>query len=377
MSVRYRSKAHLIVIATVVHITLGSLLLLSNLCASAQTRFMETKATGDQRGEPELVICTQNLKNYSIADAAMTGQSERKRDQHRALIARFVRAKCDVIAVQEVIGRYQKNAERVLQALGRALANRTNRSDIYLTGESNDKFLKLGFLIAADRASVIATASYADVVLPKFSSDEKPRNFSRGPLEVTLDVKGRGNSSSRKVVLVNMHFKSRRGGSRDAGKLEFEIVRMQEAETLRRVLESRHPTAFEHESEVVVVLGDRNSHFDTASAKILNGSVPLKYFLGSGTCRLSKRGVPLCKPNAMEPAKLFSVLTNDKDLRGLPGTYVKKNIASWIDDILISQPALSLAWETVGSEGDYDSGLVTEYRDASDHALAYVVLNWG
>ena len=127
---------------------------------------------------------------------------------------------------------------------------------------------------------------------------------------------------------------------------------------------------------ILLVLGDRNSNFDSASAKILDGILSLKQFQGSAPCRLSKRGAPLCKAGAAQPQKLFSVLTSDPRTKERQGTYHYKGIYSWIDDILMPASALPFAWEGPTSTGKYDSGVLYEPSAASDHALIWVRLNW-
>ena len=38
--------------------------------------------------------------------------------------------------------------------------------------------------------------------------------------------------------------------------------------------------------------------------------------------------------------------------------------------------SLPFAWKTAFSEGEYDSGVIYTPKNASDHALVYVKLNW-
>jgi hypothetical protein len=91
---------------------------------------------------------------------------------------------------------------------------------------------------------------------------------------------------------------------------------------------------------------------------------------------LSKRGVPLCKKDQRRAQKLFSVLTQGAAIKKHPGTYSYKNSYSWLDDILVPQETLPVAWTAATSDGDYNAGVVYSPAEASDHALVYVRLNW-
>ena len=151
---------------------------------------------------------------------------------------------------------------------------------------------------------------------------------------------------------------------------------MEMSEGLRRVLEMRHKDAFASGESILVALGDRNSNFDVASARILEGSLSLSSFGEKGPCRLSKRGVPLCVAESELPRRLFSVLTSNAASTTYPGTYLYKGEYSWLDDIIMPAESLRYAWQTAFSEGVYGSGLIATPEEASDHALVYVALNW-
>jgi hypothetical protein len=151
---------------------------------------------------------------------------------------------------------------------------------------------------------------------------------------------------------------------------------MEMSEGLRRLVESRHKESFASGESILMLLGDRNSNFDVASARILEGSLVLSSFAEKGPCRMSKRGVPLCAAQTELPRRLFSVVTSNESLKGLPGTFVYKGEYSWLDDILMPAESLRFAWRTAYSEGEYDSGVVSTPKDASDHAMVYTKLNW-
>ena len=335
---------------------------------------------GDPRGVPDLIICSQNLKLFGTFDTmsrANPGFTRQTYDQKVAdLVARFVGAKCDIVAVQEVIGKTPLDGEAALAILADRWRTRTNRFFKVMTAPPSEGSMTNGFIVALDRANVLQSLQYGRVQLPKIWSRQKPRLFSRPPFEVQLSVKSRDSDIVKTISIVNFHFKSKRGGQDDPTGLEWETYRMEMSEGLRRVLEMRHKDAFASGESILVTLGDRNSNFDVASARILEGSLSLSSFGEKGPCRLIKRGVPLCIAESEMPRRLFSVLTSNAGVSTYPGTYSYKGEYSWIDEIALPAESLRYAWQTAFNEGEYASGVIYEPEGASDHALVYVKLNW-
>ncbi|MBX7139051.1 MAG: hypothetical protein K1X83_13840 [Oligoflexia bacterium] len=346
----------------------------------AQSRTNILDPLEDPRGKPELTICSQNLNNYGLMNdvrGRLPGFSESDlARKEQALISRFVSQGCDVIALQELLTKNEEGGSAALARLAGLLRRSTNRIFDYRAGSSHDPLSRVGFLVAADRASILNVVSFDNVELPKLSDKQKPRDFSRGPLELQLGVKGRDGSSSKTVTLINLHFKSKRGAKDDPTQLEWETWRMEMAEAVRRLYETRHARALTRGDTILVVLGDRNSNFDTASAQILEGALTLKNFKEQGPCRLSKRGVPLCQAGALRPQKLFSVLRLDPETRQQHGTFKLDDIYSWLDDILMPAESLRYAWMHYDREGDFDSGVLYGETVASDHAMVWTRLNW-
>jgi endonuclease/exonuclease/phosphatase family metal-dependent hydrolase len=346
--------------------------------SAAQMRTNVLVDEDDPRGGPELVICSQNLDNYGVFGLVrqkVSGATEESQAaKEAALVKRFAETKCDVIAVQEVLARDEVEAETILKGLALRLQHRTNRFFEVKGGASRDGVLHVGFLVARDRAYISDYLSYAKVELPKINPAQRPRFFSRGPLEIQIEVKGRGESLRRMVALINFHLKSRVG--RDPAGLEWETYRMEEAEAIRRIVENRHARAFASPETILVLLGDRNDNFDVASARILQGMLSLRNFQDKGPCRLSKRGVPLCLQGTSTGERLFSPLLLDPRTKLRPGTFEAKGVYSWLDDILLPQESLRYAFATADATNEYDTGVVYEPKEASDHALVYVKLNW-
>lgn len=372
----YWARGALIVVAVFALVVLGQ--------AQQETRKIKKAKvfTVDPRGEPELTVCSQNLQQYKVEPdkrsliGVVTPLDMIERE--RALVKRFVDAKCDVIAVQEILAKSEEAAELALRHLSNQLKKRTNRSYDVRSGPSNDHMLRLGFIVATDRADVVNVTSYVKTELPRTEKRQRARYFPRGPLEIQLDVKPNGEASFKKTVnLVNLHFKSKAGKVADPTGLEWETYRIEMAEAIRRIVERRHTSSFTSGETLLVLLGDRNANFDVATAKVLEGSITLGHFQGeSPACRLSKRGVPVCRPGSTRPQRLFSALTADPQTKLLPGTFMFKGVYSWLDDILMPAETLRFATARADSSGDWTSGVVYDPGDASDHALVWTTFNW-
>ncbi len=350
------------------------------LRGEAQLRVPAGVEGTDPRGPAELTVCTQNLENYGSYEDSARRKTGLTIDEYRikeaALAERIRKTGCDVVALQELVGKSEQIGAKALDRLIKEVNRRSGRFFDFRVAPSNDPNLRNAFLVARDRAEIVNTLSYAKVELPKTSLRQKQRFFSRGPFEIQLMVKPRGGGSAKNVTLVTFHFKSQGGKTVDPAALQWETYRMEMAEALRRIVETRHAPSFGSGETLLVLLGDRNSNFDMASARILEGTVTLKDFQGQGVCRLSKRGVPLCAAGSFSPQRLFSVLTADPQTKQMTGTYRMKGVYSWLDEITVPAETLRYAWTRFDSEGDYNAGVVNDPKQASDHAMAFVRLNW-
>lgn len=335
---------------------------------------------GDPRKSTELTVCSQNLENFgNFQDSkARIGELSLSQynDKNAGLVRRFIVADCDVIAVQEVLGKTEEIALAALSSLAEALTKESGRPFEARISPSGDGTIRNGFLIGLDRSEVVNLISYSKIELPKINDTQKGRIFERAPLELQILVKGKEEAESRIVTLLNFHLKSRSGAAGDPTGLQFETVRMEMAESLRRLIDLRHSDSFSDSSKILVVLGDRNTDFQMAAARILEGSLALADFRSDGPCRLSKLGVPICKTEQRRPQKLFSPLLLDPETKGVAGTYYYQESASWIDDILLPQASLRHAQTSVFNQDNYDSGTVSKPKIASDHSLVFTRLNW-
>lgn len=341
----------------------------------------EILAKDDPRGPPELTLCSQNLNN--LGDYALTKQrldNSMSIATYNAKVAglakRMIKGGCDVIAVQELLGTTEDAAIQNLRRIADVLHYQTGRVFDVIVGNTNDPISRVGYLLASDRVELLAQVSYNRVELPKILPKERPRYFLRGPLEIQLSVRGREGSKSKIFTVVNFHLKSKGGRERDPAELEWETYRMQMAEAVRRIVESRHERSFASGETLLALVGDRNSNFDSASNEILSGSLTLDDFKLKGGCRLSKRGVAFCQKDKHRPHRLFSLLQGDPQTSVLTGTFHMRNVYSWLDEILVPQETMRFAWENYAEEGDYTSFVIAEPPDVSDHALVGAVFNW-
>jgi len=329
--------------------------------------------------KPRFTVCSQNLKNYGplnivksrVKDATPASLAA----QEKALVSRFMGAQCDVIAVQEIVGKTDSEALTSLNQLASALTSASGREFTTVIASTGDGFIRNGMLLAKDRTTLLQAITYQNVELPKLMAQQKPRFFERPPLEVQIEA--RLANETKLITFVVYHLKSRANAKGDATALSWETYRMEMAEALRSIVLNRHKESFQTGNSLLFVLGDRNANFDLATAKILEGQVTLNDFRVDGPCRLSKRGVPICKiDTTKKEQKLFSVLTLDPETKLLPGTFVYKQEFSWLDDISVPAPALAFARAEDANEGNYDSFVVRTFDKASDHALVGVRLQW-
>ncbi len=359
-------------------------LCIGGLCSAgaalAQTRANLEAFDDAPERVPQLTVCSQNLQmygRYSEVRSKLRGVSEQAyRDKEIALVHRMVSARCDVIAVQEIISRTDERGEEVLKLFADALKKGSGRTFIGKVGSSNDEGMRNAILVAADRGSIENVVSYHRAELPKLSEDQKPRFFGRGPLEMQIAIKPRGEGKRQILTVVNFHFKSRAGGGDDPSGLGWETYRMEMAEALRRIIIERHKDSLGGSGGILVVMGDRNTDFDSATAKLLDGTLALSDFQTGAPCRLGKRGTPLCQGNVAKAPILTSVLTLDPETKLMGGTYRLGKRQFWLDDILLPSATLGYAWKSDLKEGDFDSELVFTPEEASDHALVLARLYW-
>ena len=262
-----------------------------------------------------ITVCTQNLQLYALPDGGKSALLYQEREE--ALLQRFIRASCDIIAVQELVG-----GDAALQRLLTLLNLKRNVRYKGIIGVGNDTFQKTGFIVNSERLKVLKINQHDDIWLPRLTDKQRPRAMLRAPLEILLQKrKGIGTP----ITIINIHLKSKHRAQDDPARLGWEGARVEAAEYLRRIAEKRKGD--------LIILGDRNSGESSASAAILNGRRHLADLEG---CIILKKGILTCRG---KPRKnlLINALKINKKLDGFPGSYVYKNKPEWIDSILINR----------------------------------------
>lgn len=347
---------------------------------SAQTRTNIEVLDDPGARRPQVTICSQNLQMYGryteVRSRLGNLSVEEFREREAGLVRRMVSARCDIVAVQELVARTDDKADEVVALFAQALRRGSGRVFDGKAGFSNDEGLRNGILVARDRGAIENVVSYHRAELPKLSEDQKPRFFGRGPLEAQIRIQPRGEAASELLTIINFHFKSRAGSADDPTGLGWETYRMEMAEALRRIVLERHRASMSGGGGIVVLAGDRNADFDSATAKILEGVLELEDFKTGAPCRLGKRGTPLCQAGRTRAPLLSSTLTLDPEVFLLGGTYQFGARKFWLDDILLPSAATGFGWTSATQEGDFDSGVIAEPEGVSDHALVYTRLYW-
>lgn len=342
--------------------------------------FKPFKQVKQEVAQKRVTVCTQNLENFGILKVAVTREPELTQEgletKLDSLVRRFKSADCDVIAVQELLGD-QDQATTALESLIAAIKTLTYRTFAYTLGDTNE-LSRVAYLYAEDKFEYLNHVSYNNLALPKLIPEDKELSYDRPPLELQLKSKY---SDGFLLTLINFHFKSKRHGWKDPAGLNYETVRMQMAEGLRRMVAFRHRD-LDSPNSVVMMLGDRNSHYDSASSRLLTGDLSINAFRTSH-CRVGQRGIPYCKEPALEKGEevgyeskplFFSPIILDPQISKLPGSYTYQNISYFLDDILVANAALPLLLTDRKRLGDYNVGLTNKFQLASDHAMLWARL---
>ena len=303
-----------------------------------------------------ITICSQNLSNFGFVETVRKRAKKTSTElssQRKSLVNNFVKGDCDLIATQEVISKNPKEAEEVLKLLGTDLEKRLNQSFQVISGKSNDPLSKLGYIFRSDLFKLKSTKSYSDYLLKKLTKLEKNRYFSRGPLRIDLDIQGQDLG----LTLFNFHFKSVASyHSFDSSNYKFEFDRIQMAAGLYEITTdfSRYQP-----ERIIVLLGDRNSDADSASAKVLSGELSISHFQ-ERICHLTKSLKPSC-PQELKRYDYFTSIFKD-----LNPTLTSTKFRL-IDDILVPT-SFAKHFQNSLNQKFFAKQLVIN-KDASDHPL--------
>ena len=330
----------------------------------AETTSPDAKAGGEPISS--LRICSQNLFRF--------GEIKRRRKpakQKQYLVKRMKKARCDIIALQEVIGESRSEALSIIAPLAESLQKATKREFAAYAAEENAGNMRNGFLVAADIGRVQSVASWHRQALPRLQVLGPPRRWHRGPLALHIALAGA--KGPQDLLVVSMHLKSKYEHWKDPSGTSYEIERMESAEALREL--SLKKAQELGPKTTLIVLGDRNSQIFSASAHILEGQRLLGDFRSNSHCSLTTELSPDCGGREKEPRRLLGLFAHQKRLcKG------KCNIASYryrrkgelIDEVYLRPKELHLVQK---DDKSLRIGLEGQFFKGSDHLLLWAELD--
>ncbi len=322
------------------------------------------------RGKKELRVCSQNLYNYNPFSS--------KRDyQGYALAKRISQKECDVIALQEVLGKDKRSSLKILNKLASLLKKLSGDSYSAYVGSSNDFRIRNGFLVSNKVLTVKNSWTFSDTPLTRVDKFSPGRHFIRGPFALELELKDNSNSIHfKRIILLSFHFKSKWNAYKDPSKSDFEFSRMQSSESLRKIVEELKEKA--KESRVILALGDRNSESNSASSSILSGRNILDDFINkdSKLCKTSYKLKTLCKPDYKRKIRLVDLFSYRH--RKFGNKYKVWSLRFRKKGMLYDEVYIPLKdlWIASNKDGIPSVGITNKPKKASDHSLLWVDLNW-
>ena len=308
--------------------------------------------------DQKIVFCSQNLNNLAASQKGF----QKKLGQ---LTKRFISADCDLIALQEVSGQNKIRAERNLSLLSAELNKRSDKVFRGYVGDSNDQRIRNGFLAANTLGKVFRLETYADKPVTRLNPRGPSLRFTRGPLSLEFEP-----IPGLRVTAFSMHLKSKAGAWKDRTKTRFELLRMAMANSLRKLALSRIG-----KRSLVVILGDRNSEPESASAGILEGELNLADFRVGAACQLTEQLEASCS-GLSEREPVFSPLlaSQYEKVQRLQYTasYRYRGRLEIIDEILVPVEQVQAFRD---SKGDLRVGTEGTFGRGSDHKLIWAELD--
>ena len=320
-------------------------------------------------------ICTQNLQRLGSSKRSIDNKKGEK--QLNYLVSRMKRANCDIIALQEVYGRNKSEAMLLLEKIGDELNIRSGKDFAVFLGESFDEEIRNGFLVAEDVGKVIEVKDFLKKDLPKLQPLGPAQHFGRGPLGLLIELASEVKQAAsvpmpERLFVINIHFKSQSGSWNDASGLRFETVRMEMAAGIRDEVEK---AAKQYGSKTaLIVLGDKNSDYNSASSSILSGELELGNFTKNSLCSVDETLIPVCRFKKKNEADMISLFGIAKDKSPEPskfGSYMYKKHYNLLDDIFVKKDFKSLF---IRSDGTIAVGFKGTLNKGSDHLLLWAEL---
>ena len=334
------------------------LIALTAIFCCTQVRLTRAESTSVLR------VCSQNL--YRLGESGKS--KKRSETQLEDLTKRFMRAECDVIAVQEVVGSSESLALESLGVLAKAWERSLGEKILfYVGGDSIDEHIRSGFLVRSSVGKVAAIKTYPSEPVPSVQRLGPVLYFPRAPMALVLDTPGL--KPRKRFWILNIHQKSPVFGYKDGSGTDFELLRTEMAEALRNIVEREEKQ--EKQDTVFIVTGDRNSEGSSASAAVLWGKMELSDFERAGGCQIKKDGSPQCKTERKREPDYVGLFARRHELfpdKYPGGTYMYKKRQRSLDEISIKQKDLRLVTR---ENGKLSIGLEGEYFRGSDHRLVW------
>jgi hypothetical protein len=327
-------------------------------------RSSDTYVRGRAKKQAAVRVCSQNL--FRFGSEKFSRNKQKREKQKTFLVSRMKRAACDVIGVQEVSGESRWRAKGILQELADSLGERSGRKFSAHVGDSQDKYIRNGFIVADDLGKVVGFKSYWRESLPRIQKRGRPRSFVRGPVSLEV-VLAQPRFGIERLLLFSVHLKSKSNSWKDPTKTDFEVYRMESAQAVRRI--ALDAFAKRPKGTMLMLMGDRNSEESSASADVLEGRYLIADF--HKDCKLREKTEVDCvsQPNHRpELVGLFEARKQSDPQRYRKGSYRYKRRDTLIDEIYVLPEKLSMfrgenaSWR-IGFEGDYYKG--------SDHLLLW------
>lgn len=307
-------------------------------------------------------ICSQNI--FRLGDR---GVDSRDFDsQAEALVRRIKNVRCEVVALQEIPGNMEQS-KRVIEKFVRMLDSSIGSKVSYkeILAQSNDSYIRNGLLYNELLFKVHNVTNMYHDSLPRLSSNSAPWSYARGPLMVELRLT---DSNQKGLVLINYHQKSKSKGFKDKTGLDFELFRLASAGGIRERIDDFMKS--NSESYVEVLLGDRNSETDSASALVLSGELDMEDFRGSKSCEILPNGAPDCERYHFSKPTFVPVLASkNKDESNQLATHRYRSNLSILDEIYISSEDSD---RVKADNGRIRAGTEGEFGEGSDHLLSWI-----
>lgn len=303
-------------------------------------------------------VCSQNLYRYGEKHAIKSPQGKKQREY---LVSRMSKAACSLIALQEVTGKNEREASRVLDSLVQSLQARTAKSYEVILSRTNDSYIRNAFLVSKNDFLIEDVEYWNDHLVPQFDYRGAPRGHARGPLAVTLRTHA---LPQNRLFVVTDHLKSKTRAWKDPTNTEFEFGRVSSAAHIKnQLLKKRSNNAIE------IFLGDRNTDTGSATAHVLSGALSFGDFKRNGVCEISSYGSPLCDKTAYKKPDFIPVLeTLRKENKKEIYTY-KTFRPEILDEVYIFEEDMRYIKNRFN---EISAGVEGEYKKGSDHLLIWV-----